>query len=403
MHIVFMHERLGRSRGGVEAWIYHATETCLKLGHRVDVLTAESRAPADAAPSGARVHAVPSPLHVPGLGPFVDARAISCRIRSLMRGADRVIARSPVMALAAILAGRKDVVMIHAQPQAESDMVSMARRHRGWHRPLRVLCASCRQWSIALIERRVIRSSCNVFLSHARRREYEQMYGAVGGQASWYVIPPGVDVERFVPAGEEWTGRGPLRLFSACRLVESKNLQCAIRAMGRMLHEGVNVLFHIAGEGPYRMTLEALCREVGLTPGREVVFVGEQINIEDFYTKSHVFVLPTLYEGFGSVFIEAMACGLPCVALSRHAGDYSVASDEIISHGQDGILLKENSPQALAEALMQIHSDPRAWARMSLEARRKAKEAYSWPVAIGKILALGGWPARVGIDPDAEE
>jgi glycosyltransferase involved in cell wall biosynthesis len=105
------------------------------------------------------------------------------------------------------------------------------------------------------------------------------------------------------------------------------------------------VQIRIVGEGPESARLRLLHRELGL--GDAAVFLGEvtRATLAVEYTSAHCFCLPTVQEGFGLVFAEAMAAGLPVVACR------AAAVPEIVQDGRTGFLVSQRSPDELARAL----------------------------------------------------
>ena len=89
----------------------------------------------------------------------------------------------------------------------------------------------------------------------------------------------------------------------------------------------------IIGEGRDRLELESLAKKLGISDS--VCFLGLQKNPYKFMAKSSVFVLSSNQEGFSTVIVEAMACGLPVVSTDCESGP-----SEIIKNGENGFLVK---------------------------------------------------------------
>jgi glycosyltransferase involved in cell wall biosynthesis len=99
----------------------------------------------------------------------------------------------------------------------------------------------------------------------------------------------------------------------------------------------------------------------------------------DIYRRATAFVLPSLYEPFGIVFLEAMAFGLPCVAADR------CAMPEIVDDGTTGRVVDPTDPDALAGALLEL-TDPAVAHRMGEAARRRMEERFTWDAVAGRML-----------------
>ena len=97
------------------------------------------------------------------------------------------------------------------------------------------------------------------------------------------------------------------------------------------------------------------------------------------FTKARVFCLPTSFEPFGIVFLEAMHYKLPCV------GPDAWAVPEIIQQGTTGLLFKPNGAEALGGALLTLLQDPQQALRMGDAGRRRLDMEFSWSLAADKI------------------
>ena len=114
-------------------------------------------------------------------------------------------------------------------------------------------------------------------------------------------IPNGVDLSRFRKSA--WEPGPPWRLLFVGRLTEQKGLDCLIRAL-----VGLNdVQLYVVGDGVDRGKLEDLAASLGV----DVVFRGWTMNVAKEYENSHLVVIPSRWEGFGLVAVEAMASGRP--------------------------------------------------------------------------------------------
>ncbi len=129
--------------------------------------------------------------------------------------------------------------------------------------------------------------------------------------------------------------------------------------------------------------LQALCRELGME--NVVLFLGkrDQDFLPYYYSAAEVLVMPSHYEFFGMVALEAMACGTPVVA-SQVGGLAFLVQD-----GSTGYVVPDNDPQALADRLIQLIRDPRLRLKMGAQAAAYAQE-YAWEKIASRILALYG-------------
>jgi starch synthase len=98
------------------------------------------------------------------------------------------------------------------------------------------------------------------------------------------------------------------------------------------------------------------------------------------YRGATVFCLPTRFEPFGTVFVEAMRYGLPCV------GPDAWAVPEIITHEETGLIVPPEDPEQLAQALYALLTDPARARTFGAAGRRKAEANFVWPVVVDRIL-----------------
>ncbi|HEX7586798.1 MAG TPA: glycosyltransferase, partial [Anaerolineae bacterium] len=129
--------------------------------------------------------------------------------------------------------------------------------------------------------------------------------------------------------------------------------------------------------------LQALKNELGI--GDLVTFLGRrsQEALPYYYASADVVVMPSLYESFGMVALEAMACGTPVVASDVGGLSY------IVRDGETGFLVPEGDPRALADCLGQLLHDPALRARLGRRGIEVARE-YAWPRITDQIELLYG-------------
>jgi phosphatidyl-myo-inositol dimannoside synthase len=127
----------------------------------------------------------------------------------------------------------------------------------------------------------------------------------------------------------------------------------------------------IVGDGDGRPGLEALARRLGVADA--IHFPGALADAElgAAYAAATVFAMPSRREGFGLVFAEAMAHGLPCIASREDAGS------EVVVHGQTGFHVDPDDPAELTRRLLQLLADPALRARLGDAGRRRAEQLFS--------------------------
>jgi phosphatidylinositol alpha-1,6-mannosyltransferase len=225
---------------------------------------------------------------------------------------------------------------------------------------------------------------------------------AAGRPLPTVVVPPGVDTARFQPldSAERASVRDELGLpvdaplvVSVSRLVPRKGMDTLIRAAARLRDRVPDVVVAIAGSGRDRARLEGLVASTG-APVRLLGRVPDEI-LPGLYGAGDVFSMSCRnrwggleQEGFGIVFVEAAAAGVPAVA-----GD-SGGSAEAVAHGETGLVVRRpDAPDQVADALAELLDDDTRRREMGRRARQRAETEFSYDVLAARL--------RSGID-DAE-
>ena len=130
-----------------------------------------------------------------------------------------------------------------------------------------------------------------------------------------------------------------------------KKIDRVIEAMPLVLKAIPGARYAITGEGADRPRLERVARDLGVQNAVEFTGALSDDRLRAYYEACDVFILPSLGEGFGIVFLEAMACGKACI------GDSAGAIPEVIQDGRTGLLVKPDSSQAIAESLIRLLQD----------------------------------------------
>lgn len=194
------------------------------------------------------------------------------------------------------------------------------------------------------------------------------------------VVPNGVDLDLFHPA-PTWPAHGGYVLFAG-RLVPQKGVDVLVRAFAVLLYR-FHVSLVIVGQGPLELYLQRLIRYSGIPEHVSVRPWQSGSELIQLLQGAAVVAVPSLYEPFGIVALEAMACARACVA-SRVGG-----LSEIIESGVDGYLVEPGDYLDCARRLFSLLSDTDLSRRMGEAARRKA-EGYSWTSAAAAMVRLFG-------------
>lgn len=212
------------------------------------------------------------------------------------------------------------------------------------------------------------------FVSAVTRPLQESLEARIGGGRPYPLIWMGVDTDRFRPAPERSPRdpAAPLRVLTVARLNPTKGHVHFLRAMARLRDRGIEIDYRIAGEGPARAAIEAEIAALGL--GDRVTLLGSvsEDRVIALLQESDVAALTSfgLGEAAPVSVMEAMACGVPCI-VSIIGG-----TPDMITTGQDGLLVAQKDEAAIAGALERLARDPAELARMSVNARETAVTAF---------------------------
>ena len=166
-------------------------------------------------------------------------------------------------------------------------------------------------------------------------------------------------------------------LLTVARLATSekfKGLDTVIQVMPRLLQADPQIRYVVVGDGDDRPRLEQLARDVGVTD--HVLFAGARTDQElaAMYDACQVMVLPSRKEGFGLVFLEAMAFGMPVVG-----GNFG-GTPEVVVDGETGFLVDYGNLDCLADRLLRLLSEPPLQRRMGEAGRRRLEEHYTFEI-----------------------
>jgi glycosyltransferase involved in cell wall biosynthesis len=194
-------------------------------------------------------------------------------------------------------------------------------------------------------------------------------------------IPTGIRVSEFAP-GPAARGSATVRFLTVGRLdLEQKGLRSLVEALGR-LPAGLAWEADILGDDWGGLApLRALANARGIAARLRVRPWAPRAEVRAAFRRADVFVLPSRFESFPRVLIEAMASGLPVVA-TRVGGVPEMCAD-----GGNARLVPPDDPGALAAALEELATDPALRERFAVESRRRA-ERYDWSALIPRYVAL---------------
>lgn len=189
------------------------------------------------------------------------------------------------------------------------------------------------------------------------------------------VIPPAVS---FPAWPNRPNGRPPIPLLTVGRLVESKNVGFLLRSLSGM--RDLSWRLDVVGDGPLRAQLEATAREAGLAD--RVAFHGHSDDVSRHYREADLFVFPSRLESFGLVILEAMAHGVPTLAIKSDGKRYLNSHHEVLTDGTDGLLAADEA--RFAEMLRAAIASPARLHELGLRARQTVFDRHRWDVVLDR-------------------
>lgn len=191
------------------------------------------------------------------------------------------------------------------------------------------------------------------------------------------VIPNFIDTEEFSPTSQ----MSPKSLFTfttIAHLMKSKNIDVLLHAFHLLLKKDPNNRLKIGGNGPERDFLERKTKDLGISAHVHYLGKLDRQQVKETLSSSHAFVLPSQYETFGVVFIEALSMGLPVL------GTYSGGPEDIITP-EVGLLVPPDDAEALMQGMLAIkHKYP---SYLSADARQYAIAHFGKQSVVAKLLA----------------
>jgi glycosyltransferase involved in cell wall biosynthesis len=191
------------------------------------------------------------------------------------------------------------------------------------------------------------------------------------------------------PAPASMTGVGPLAASSGpdivgivvARLDRLKGHECLLRALAILRDQQRALTMLLVGDGPERVSLEGLAQQLDLGSDR-LRFLGYRSDVSDLLSAADLFVLPSLTEGLPLSVLEAMAHALPVVATPVGG------IPEVITDGQDGLLVPVNQPEELARVLSELLDDPARRQSLGETGYRHVRDRFSFERMAGEYEEL---------------
>jgi glycogen(starch) synthase len=352
--------------GGLARHVRKLSEALVELGIEVHVLTRGGEdSPAEEDAAGVAVHRIREPSFPSDLGEFVawvermnsDMLAAGVELGDrldfdLVHGHDWLVA-----AACDHLARRFEaplVMTIHATEYG---------RHQGWVKDHpQSYIHGVERW-ITNRSQRVI--TCSAFM----RDQVADIFGVAPKRIT--AIPNGIDPADLPRPDQaslarlrsEFAAPQERLVLLIGRLVYEKGFQLALEAMPTVIEAVPGTRFLVAGSGTHEEELKLQAEELGLMGhGTFLGWIGDDV-LHSLYAIADLTVVPSIYEPFGLVALEAMASGCPCIVADTGG------LREVVPHEEAGLRFAARDPEALAEVAIRVLSDPELEARLIAEAK----------------------------------
>lgn len=179
---------------------------------------------------------------------------------------------------------------------------------------------------------------------------------------------------------EKRSRKKELQILFLGNIIERKGLHTLLAALKLLTFDfRLDVVGSLTTEPNYAKQMQNFIAKNALS---SFVFLHNSLNNEPLVNKlkkSHLLIVPSSYEGFGIVYLEGMAFGLPAI------GTTAGAAGEIIEHGKTGYLIEPNDSKSLANHISSLATNRELLAELSLNARRRYTEQPSWDTTANQI------------------
>ena len=383
MKILQLCIRFPPAPGGAENHVYHISQELIKRGHDLQVFTSD-------------LYTEVPFVRLKNPGQMYNDIPIR-RFKSYSFGSEMHYVFIPSI-FRALLKEKTDIIHTHSYGYFQTTACAFAKKMKIKDIPLVVTPHFHPPWSMwGGIKRKKLRKVYDMLFGksvmHANdivichsENEKELLSNFSIAPEKIKIIPAGIDFSGFEPIPDPDTFRefydikGSMVLFVG-RLASNKGLKHLIAAVPEVLSRFKDTTFVLIGEdeGQKKLLIEK-AKNLGVKD--RVVFTGHITDEKLFksaYSACDVFVLPSEYEAFGLVLLEAMACKKPCIATK--VGGVS----EVVEDGKTGILIEYGKPESLANAIIELLGDDSRRKNMGRQGRERVKENFIWPKIVNQL------------------
>lgn len=193
------------------------------------------------------------------------------------------------------------------------------------------------------------------------------------------VVDNGVDEKFFYPKKEKSENGKKYAMFVG-RMDREKGLFDLVECGRYVCNERSDVFFIVAGNGRDLDKLRHKTKRIGIQ--NRFIFLGQVDKdvLVKLYQNATLFVFPSYHEGLPGVVLEAMSCGLPIIATDVRG------NRDLISTGENGILVPSRSPRKIADAITTLIDDETLRKKLGKNARETIEDRYTWNAVSDKFL-----------------
>jgi glycogen synthase len=370
--------------GGLARHVRKLSEGLVERDVEVHVITrGDEKSPPDEDMAGVQVHRVLEPTRPAELNEFVawvermnsDMLAAGVELGDrfsfdIVHGHDWLVANA--CDHLAKRFGTPLVTTIHATEHG---------RHQGWvNKHPQSYIHGVERW-ISNRSDRVI--ACSTFM----REQIVDVFGVDEDRVE--VIPNGIDPEDLQPQNEdelrrlrsEFAAPDEQLVLLVGRLVYEKGFQFALEALPEIIRRQPKTRFIVAGSGTHEEELRKQAEELGLMEhGTFVGWIGDDV-LHSLYRIADVCVVPSIYEPFGLVALEAMASSCPCIVADTGG------LREVVPHDEVGLRFRAKDPKSLAEMTVRVLADAELCRRLTEEAFAHL-ERFDWGDVAERTVAV---------------
>jgi glycogen(starch) synthase len=252
-------------------------------------------------------------------------------------------------------------------------------RHQGW-------VEDHPQSHIHSVERWITNRADRVVTCSAYMREHvADIYGLEEEDVA--VVPNGIDPTELAPFDDlealrsRWAAPDERLVVLIGRLVYEKGFQLALEALPGLIDRLGRVRFVVAGSGTHERELREQARQLGLdSHGSFLGWIGDDL-LHSLYRVADLTVVPSIYEPFGLVALEAMASGCPCLVADTGG------LREVVPNEQVGLRFRSRDPESLGEMAERLLTDEELRDRLIAEASEHVL-TFDWADVAAQISAL---------------